>query len=50
MITQKPKPISRREAVRKQFRDHAMRLNPSLYVTVKDSFGRPRKRVLPQKA
>lgn len=50
MITHKPKPMSRRDAVRKQFRENALRQNPSPYVQVKDSYGRPRKRELPQKA
>jgi hypothetical protein len=44
MMTKKRKSAeTRRAAVRRQFREQAMRLNPSPFVQVFDAHGRPRK-------
>ena len=44
MLTTKRKPAeTRKQAVRRQFRENAERLNPSPFVQVFDAHGRPRK-------
>lgn len=45
MITKRHKAAeTRKEKVRRQFREHAERLNPSPFVQVYDAHGRPRNR------
>jgi hypothetical protein len=44
MITSKRKPAeTRKEAVRRQFREHSERLNPSPFIQVLNSRGLPKK-------